>query len=304
MRHRRAEQGQALVETAIVMPVMLLAAMGALQLMFLQHARVLTEYAAFNACRAGIVHHGDRAIMKNAALISVLPLFGRTDSFIELGKTYLRAKFMQVMTGGADSIVEDLSDLLGELTGLPVNIEALAPDVSLVNVAIINPETSDFSEGVEEIEFDHVLDPEHSRNNLLVIEARVLVPLRIPVINAIVFRLWLVNQLIQQPDAFRTDLLHQAAFETQVESGQDATTLREYLEEREDWASALGGSGGNMEQRVRFASEIWLIRKLASQGVYLIPVYTSAAMPMQSNLFRRHLRTPLLDAGVNLGGMP
>lgn len=300
-RTQRGQRGQALVETAIIMPVMLLAAMGALQLMFIQHARVLTEYAAFNACRAGIVHHGDRSVMKNAALISVLPLFGATNNLLKLGETYVKAKFMQVLTGGADNMVEELSDLLRGLTGLPVNIEALAPDVSLVNVAIINPETTDFPQGVDELEFDHVLDQEHNRINLLVVEARILVPLRIPVINGIIFRLWLLHQFLGPQPIIDTDLMHQAGFETQVKQGENNMTLQEYLETK-DWGDAW--RGGTIEQKARFMSEIELIRMLANQGVYLIPLNASAAMPMQSNLYRGNLRSPLLDVNINLGGTP
>ena len=51
----RRQSGQALVETAIIMPIVIFLVLGALQLVLIQHARIMTEYAAYNAARAGVV---------------------------------------------------------------------------------------------------------------------------------------------------------------------------------------------------------------------------------------------------------
>lgn len=72
-RLRRDEGGQAVVESAIVIPLMTFVILGVIQLVMIQHARIMNEYAAFNAARAGIVWNADRWIMENAALISLLP---------------------------------------------------------------------------------------------------------------------------------------------------------------------------------------------------------------------------------------
>jgi hypothetical protein len=84
------ERGQAAVETAIVLPLMIFIVLGILQLSMMQHARIMTEYAAFNAARAGIVWNGNNERMRDAALVSLLPTIGRTDSLTELGATFAR----------------------------------------------------------------------------------------------------------------------------------------------------------------------------------------------------------------------
>ena len=56
----RDEDGQALVEGALVLPAMTFLVIGIIQLVMIQHARVMTEYAAYQAVRAGIVHNADR----------------------------------------------------------------------------------------------------------------------------------------------------------------------------------------------------------------------------------------------------
>src|SRR5205814_9199466 len=89
---RRGESGQAIVEAAFVLPAMIFLILCAIQLAQIQQARLLAEYAAFNAARAGIVHSGDPEVMHRAALLSVLPSAGRTDSFDNLGKTFVALK--------------------------------------------------------------------------------------------------------------------------------------------------------------------------------------------------------------------
>jgi len=54
--------------------------LGALQIMMLQHGRIMTEYAAYNAARAGIVHNANWNVMRNAAMIATLPIYKRTDT--------------------------------------------------------------------------------------------------------------------------------------------------------------------------------------------------------------------------------
>lgn len=75
-RSRRAsEAGQAMVESAIIIPLMVFFILGIIQLAMLHHAKIMTEYAAFNAARAGIVWNADPIIMENAAIISLLPTY-------------------------------------------------------------------------------------------------------------------------------------------------------------------------------------------------------------------------------------
>ena len=71
----RVRRAQAMIESAIVIPLMTFLILGVLQLAMIQHARIMTEYAAFNAARAGIVWNADPWIMENAAIVSLMPTY-------------------------------------------------------------------------------------------------------------------------------------------------------------------------------------------------------------------------------------
>jgi hypothetical protein len=76
---RGSERGQAAVETAITMPLALFVVLGTLQLFLMLNGRIIAEYAAFRAARAGSVNVGDCRSMTHAAIAAVLPAVTRTD---------------------------------------------------------------------------------------------------------------------------------------------------------------------------------------------------------------------------------
>ncbi len=86
------QSGQAAVESALVMPLMVFLGLGIIQLTMMQHAKLMTEYAAYNAARTGIVWNGNNERMHDAAIMSVLPTMGRTDTLFNLGKTWAFAQ--------------------------------------------------------------------------------------------------------------------------------------------------------------------------------------------------------------------
>ena len=67
------ESGQAAVESALTLPLVVFLILGTLQLFMLFHGRILTQLAAFAATRAGSVAHGNCDRMVDAALIQVMP---------------------------------------------------------------------------------------------------------------------------------------------------------------------------------------------------------------------------------------
>jgi len=94
-------RGQASIEWLLCLPVVLLVLLGIFQLSLLAHARLLTDYAAYSAARAGIVWNGNPSRMRDAALLALLPLRGRTDTRDALTAAFEReenAPWLQVET--------------------------------------------------------------------------------------------------------------------------------------------------------------------------------------------------------------
>ena len=118
------------VEAAIVMPMMVFLTLGILQLTMVQHAKLMTEYAAYQAARAGIVWNGNPMRMHDAAVIALLPTFGRTDTLTRIGTTWERQQqvdeiLRQAAWNAAD--VPQPNDLNGaNLFGM-VRVDTLSP---------------------------------------------------------------------------------------------------------------------------------------------------------------------------------
>lgn len=141
------DSGQAAVETALTMPLMLFFILTILQMGMLMQARNLTQYAVFRATRAGSVNHGNCVPMMHAAVASLIPSFvsfaggitGAGTMGSKLGNAFSRvmpasvppyvAKFDPTMTGGqappgfTESIVWLVKErpTIGELTALDLN---------------------------------------------------------------------------------------------------------------------------------------------------------------------------------------
>ncbi len=92
----RRDSGQVGVETALAMPMTLFLVLGILQLSMIQQARLLTQYAAYRAVRAGALLGAgapDETTwckqMNKAAVEGLLPSIGRTDTAKNLAETWL-----------------------------------------------------------------------------------------------------------------------------------------------------------------------------------------------------------------------
>ncbi|HZI12524.1 MAG TPA: TadE family protein [Myxococcus sp.] len=80
----RAQSGQAAVEAALTLPLVVFLFLGTLQLFLLMQGRILAQYALSRAARAGSLNHGSCRSMQHAAIAALLPSF---HSF--LAPTYL-----------------------------------------------------------------------------------------------------------------------------------------------------------------------------------------------------------------------
>lgn len=119
----RHDEGQAVVESLLVLPLLVFLILGVLQLVMMQHARLMTEYAAFNAARSGIVWNADRLIMENAAILSLLPTnerlrdkTGLGDPFQLMRRIIQRAIIYQVHRQ-ISSVVGVIRNGVGDLVG-------------------------------------------------------------------------------------------------------------------------------------------------------------------------------------------
>jgi hypothetical protein len=163
------EDGQALVEAALVLPTTVFAILATVQLTQLQQARILAESAAFAAARAGIVMNGDPKKMLDAATLALLPAVGPTDSIAAMADTLVRFK-------ARDAVLERFG-------------------LRQLRVVVRNPVSADFASlgqhlRGEEIDFDDVR-PAASEAALLSLQLRFLCELRVPFVNKLLQALWL-----------------------------------------------------------------------------------------------------------------
>jgi TadE-like protein len=248
------EDGQAVVEAALVLPAMIFLLLLTIQLTQLQRARILADYAAFAAARTGIVYDGDPDKMKDAATLAILPSYGRTDGFIEIGKTLARFK-------ASETILDGL--------GLPQ-----------LRIYVRNPVQADFKEfgqhlGGQEIDFDDVR-PGATEATLLSIQVRYLYELRVPFANKLIQTVWLAAHAGLLATWRGWDL---TSPRLGTQSGPDAVA-----------ASRLSAAGTKVADGT--PEGIWLggLVAVASTGHFFLPVEAFYTMRMQSNPYLKWAR--------------
>ena len=301
-RGLKRDEGQAMVESALIIPLMTFLILAVIQLVMIQHAKVMTEYAAFNAARAGIVWNADRIIMENAAIISLMPtyegLFEESDlgNPMQLLKRILqRALLYQVnrrlpqaidlLKNGAGNIINQLGlpgqaqdELTGNVNDLLDEAERQADQAlqtaitgalgkdntdTLVQVTTLNPTTGDFGQRGRELDFDDFSNRDATR---LTIQVRYLYYMRIPFANWVMHQAWLAGRSGQE--------LYGAIWNPQADA-QGETGFRNVAEVQPY------GFGDSIYQR---------IEALADQQVYMIPLYATYTMRMQSNPYKQSLQ--------------
>lgn len=260
-------KGQALTETALIMPIMMMMALVIWQLILIQHARIMVEYAAHCACRTGIVRNADVTYMQNAALIAVLPIYGRTDNLAQTILTYGKMRAILSASNAVDGATGSLTDAVKEMIG--VNIGSVMPNTAFVSVEITNPKNEHFwiaGRNVVEIDFDYFNPVEgiinNAQINYLAAEVRVMVPLKIPVVNKAIFQMYVGRNRLG--DAFK---------------GKDAFEMVQDI-----------GNGA-----IRNNVELQFLRLLGAAGAYFLPIHATCGMQMQSNAYRNNVGHGLFD---------
>jgi hypothetical protein len=291
-----------MVESAMVIPLMTFLILGIIQLVMIQHAKIMTEYAAFNAARAGIVWNADQIIMENAAIISLLPTYEGLFSESDLGnpsqmlkRILQRALLYQVnrrlpqaidlLRNGANQIIsqiplpnqaqdyltDNVDDLLNQAeaaadTALRNAITgALGKDASasMVAITVLNPTQETFGQRGRELDFD---DFEQRDATRLTIRVRYYYMMRIPFANWVIHQAWLAGRSGQQ--------LYGAIWNPQADSPEE-TGFRDVQEVQPF----------NLDD-----PDLQRAEALAEQGVYMIPLYATYTMRMQSNPYKQSLQ--------------
>lgn len=298
-RFLREQEGQALVESAIVIPLMTFLILGIIQLVMMQHARIMTEYAAFNAARAGVVWNADGIIMENAAIISLMPTYEGLFKQSDLGnplqmlkriaqrallyqKSRRLPQAIDLLKNGAGNVINQLpigqkgKDALGQEKDKLLDLaeqmadealqqaitKALGPgDDRMVTVTIVNPTKGDFGLRGREIDFD---DPKNRDATRLSIEVQYLYMMRVPFANWVIHQAWLAGQAGKQ--------LYGAIWNPQEKAGE------------------TGFRSVAPVQTPSFTDPLLAkLSKLASAGVFMVPIKSTYTMRMQSNPYRQSL---------------
>ena len=244
----------------MVLPVLIALVLGVVQLTLLAHAKLMTEYAAFCAARAGIVWSGNNERMRNAALLASLPTFGRTDELPSLGESLVHQEsmdrsFRRLAWGG---------EAPSEVNGAPLT--------GLIRVDTLHRESGS-SRVLEEIDFDRVEQSASRRAGVLRVRVRYWYELKVPLANWLIFVSWYATNAALRV----TGALHQS----QLASNGGAPGVAH----PEGYPTA---TGSEMAVLWKLANGQLRLPGLAARRFFL-PVTASYSLSMQSNFYRKWL---------------
>jgi hypothetical protein len=239
---------------------MLFLIMCTLQLIMLQHARVMTEYAAFAAARVGIVRNANPALMRNAAFVALLPTMRRSDSLDRApggagGKT-LRAVLRDVPAARAEAAGRLGMDMV---------------QVRIVNAEEIREQIANNATHLRNLELDFDdIRPTVAKANQLQIQVRYFYELRIPFAGAMLQAIYFAARLGSLKQ-------WEGPLMTAPEiAGQPA------IRNTQSRASGIASDRDAGER----PNEAAILAQAARQGRFFLPVVASYTMRMQSNVFR------------------
>jgi hypothetical protein len=297
------------VEAALIMPLMVFMTLGIIQLTMIQHAKIMTEYAAFQAARAGIVWNGNNERMHDAAIVALLPTMGRTDSMDKVAITWgLHQLYDEAMRALAWNVTEvrppasfNGSNLFGVVRVDTINPAYFTP---IDTIWKLRPQANwqeldfDGADSFPEIpslenhirKFFNLPEPDpaetvYRKSTRLTIRLRYWYEMRVPFANWVIFTSWYaanarvaLSGAIDRPTLAKSNMLNRTS---------NISGLR---------AQARGMDHQRGYNTV-YAPEMWVLWGLANGSIplisdlvgkrYFIPLSATYTMRMQSNFHRK-----------------
>jgi hypothetical protein len=297
------------VESALIMPLMVFMTLGIIQLTMIQHAKLMTEYAAYQAARAGIVWNGNNERMHDAAVVALLPTMGQTDTIDKLASTWaLHRLYDEAMSNLAWNAARvrtpasfNGSNLFGMIRVDTVNPAYFTPIDTIWKLrdglnwqeldfdgAASYPEVPALEDNIRK--FFNLPEPDDSETvyrkaTRLTIRLRYWYELRVPFANWVIFTAWYASNAgvalsgaIDRPTLERSNMLNRTANITALEG------------KARDIAHKHG-------YNTVYAPEMWVLWGLANGTIplvselsgkrYFLPLTATYSMRMQSNFHRK-----------------
>ncbi len=301
------EKGQVLVESALVMPLMIFFTLGILQMILIQHARILADYSAYAAARAGVVNSGNPVPMKAAANIAVLPAIARTNDFGSFVTAYLwylgKQAAIDLIGGVTEAAEENIGGLASQVIGSlgVLLLTQLGPNFvpTFAQVYIASNHTFN-AKG--EVDFDTLIDPSDQAgisNSVMTVTVSFNYLLQIPFANAVLFEAWVATEIGQQlTGAIWNAQTKREGLEGFLRGNSNVTGTGSRLETigrltmKLDDQNDLDTSTGKVRLRtIPKLSSLWALANanlVQGTSYYLMPIYASYSMRMHSNLFQNN----------------
>jgi hypothetical protein len=306
---RGRESGQVAVEAALVMPLMVFITLGIIQMTMIQHAKLMTEYAAYQATRAGIVWNGNNERMHDAAIVALLPTMGRTDDVLNLGKTWALSqiydKALAAVSAGSGVVPATVngSNLFGQIRVDTINPAYFTPIDTIWKLrAGYNWKELDFdgADSFPEVpaledkvrKFFNLPEPDdaetvYRKATRLTIRLRYWYEMRVPFANWVIFTAWYASNAqvalhgaIDRPTLLKSNMLNRTV---------DIDAL----------AGKAKGLGHERGYNTVYPPEMWVLWGLATGSIplisdavgkrYFLPLTATYTMRMQSNFQRKWL---------------
>jgi len=301
------QSGQAAVEAAMIMPLAVFMTLGIIQLTLIQHAKLMTEYAAYQAARAGIVWNGNNERMHDAAIVALLPTLGRTDDIGNLAKTFaihqLYDSAMRTLNFGGGVVPRTVngSNLFGLIRVDTVNPAYFTPIDTIwklrtgYNWKELDFDGADSFPEVPSLEnnirkFFNLPEPDDSelvyrRATRLTIRLRYFYEMKIPFANWIIFTAWYAsNAKVALHGAIDRATLAPKANMMSDGNITPLSALAKGIEHEKGYDSM-------------YPAEMWVLWGLATGSIplvsslvgkrYFMPLTATYTMRMQSNFHRK-----------------